>query len=67
MRVSVLAVIAVVLAGCTMGQMAATNTGGGQPASTTDQRDVPPPPAFRAPRQKSGVGWPDLGYRHQGN
>jgi len=66
MRVSVLAVVAVVLAGCTMGQMAATNTGAGQQASTTDQREAPPPPAFRAPRQKSGVGWPDLGYRPHG-
>ena len=66
MRVTMLAAIAVMLAGCTTGQMAATNTGTGQQAST-EQREAPPPPAFRAPRQKSGVGWPDLGYRPQGN
>jgi len=67
MRVTMLAAIAVLLAGCTTGQMAATNPGAGQQASTTEQREAPPAPAFRAPRQKSGVGWPDLGYRHQGN
>lgn len=67
MRVRVLAVIAVMLASCTSGQMAATNTGSGQQASGTTTREAPPPPAFRAPRQKSGVGWPDLGYRPYGN
>ncbi len=63
MRVSVLAVIALMLAGCTTAQM----PGAGQQASTATQREAPPPPAFRAPRQKSGVGWPDLGYRPHGN
>jgi hypothetical protein len=67
MRMGVLMAIGVMLASCTTAQTAATNTGTGQQASTTEQREAPPPPAFRAPRQKSGVGWPDLGYRHQGN
>ena len=66
MRVSVLAVIAVLLASCTTGQMAATNAGTGQQASGTMTREAPPPPAFRAPRQRSGVGWPNLGYRPHG-
>ena len=67
MRVGVLAIIAVVAASCTTGQMAATNTGTGQQASSTTTREAPTPPALRAPRQKSGVGWPDLGYRPYGN
>ena len=67
MRVIMVAATALMLAGCVTGQTAATNTGGGQPqASTTTERDVPPPPAFRAPRQRSGNGWPDLGYRPMG-
>ena len=66
MRVTMLAVIAVMLASCTTGQMAATNAGTGQQASAATQREAPPPPAFRAPRQKSGVGWPNVGYRPHG-
>jgi hypothetical protein len=67
MRVSVLAAAAIVLASCATGQMAGTNAGAGQQqAATTEERDAPRPPALRAPRQRSGVGWPDLGYRPHG-
>jgi hypothetical protein len=66
MRVIMLAAVAVVLASCTTGQMAATGAGAGQQASTTDQREAPTPPALRTPRQRSGVGWPDIGYRPHG-
>ena len=64
MRMIVLAAVALILASCTTGQMAATNAGAGQQA---DERDVPVPPAFRTPRQQSGTGWPDIGYRPMGN
>ena len=67
MRVIVLAGAALVLAGCATAQ--APNPGGQQQASdaSTTQREAPPPPALRTPRQRSGVGWPDIGYRPQGN
>ena len=64
MRVIVLAAAAVILASCTTGQTAATNAG--QQASAADEREAPIPPALRTPRQRSGVGWPDLGYRPGG-
>jgi PBP1b-binding outer membrane lipoprotein LpoB len=66
MRMSAVAAVALVLTGCTTGQMAATNAGTAQQASTATEREAPPPPAFRAPRQRSGVGWPDLGYTPYG-
>ena len=70
MRMIVLAAAAVVLASCTTAQMPTTNAGASQQqASDTSmtQREAPTPPALRAPRQRSGVGWPDLGYRPHGN
>jgi hypothetical protein len=67
MRMIVLAAAAMMLASCSTGQMAATVPGAGQQqASTADERDTPTPPAFRTPRQQSGTGWPDIGYRPHG-
>ena len=66
MRMTVLAAGAIMLASCTTAEMPATNAGGGQQASTTYPREAPIPPALRTPRQKSAVGWPDLGYRPHG-
>lgn len=67
MRMSVLAAGAVMLASCTTVEMPATNAGAGQqPASTLNQREAPTPPALRTPRQRSAVGWPDIGYRPSG-
>lgn len=62
MRVIVLAAIAGIVAGCTTAEMQA-NAGGGQQEY---KREAPIPPALRTPRQKSAVGWPDLGYRPSG-
>jgi hypothetical protein len=64
MRMCVLAALALMLAGCATPEMAAT-TGAGQQQATTE-REAPVPPALRTPRQRSGVGWPDLGYRPYG-
>ena len=64
MRMIVLAAVAGILAGCTTAEMQATNAGGGQ--QQMYKRDAPIPPALRTPRQKSAVGWPDLGYRPSG-
>jgi hypothetical protein len=67
MRMSVLGAGLVVLAGCTTPEMPAMNADGSlQQESTIYQRDVPRPPALRAPRQSSATGWPDLGYRPGG-
>jgi len=66
MRVIALAAGAMMLAGCTTAEMPAANTGGPQQASGTTQREAPIPPALRTPRQRSAVGWPDLGYRPHG-
>jgi uncharacterized lipoprotein len=66
MRMIVLAAAAVMLASCSTGQTTATNASNGQQASTTNERDTPRPPAFRVPRQRSGNGWPDIGYRPHG-
>lgn len=66
MRVTVLAAGALMLASCTTPNMTTNTASMGQQASTTE-RDAPVPPAFRAPRQRSGTGWPDIGYRPQGN
>ena len=65
MRVIALAAGAMMLAGCTTAEMPAANAGG-QQASGTTQREAPIPPALRTPRQRSAVGWPDLGYRPHG-
>ena len=69
MRMIVLAAAAMVLASCTTAQMPTTNAGAGQQQASdvSTQREAPTPPALRAPRQRSGVGWPDLGYRPHGN
>jgi hypothetical protein len=68
MRTIVLAAIAVMLASCTTSQMPATTAATGpQQASTSDGREPPIPPAFRAPRQQSGNGWPNIGYSPYGN
>jgi hypothetical protein len=68
MRVTILAAGALVLASCTTPDMTANTASPGQQASntTTTQREAPVPPALRTPRQRSGVGWPDLGYRPHG-
>jgi len=67
MRMSVLAAGAVMLASCTTAEMPATNGGAGQQqASTEYPREAPVPPALRTPRQRSAVGWPNLGYRPHG-
>jgi hypothetical protein len=63
MRMCVLAALAAMLAGCATPEMAAT--GAGQQQATTE-REAPTPAALRTPRQRSGVGWPDLGYRPYG-
>jgi hypothetical protein len=64
MRMSVLAAGALMLASCTTAEMQATNAGTGQ--QQTYPREAPVPPALRTPRQKSAVGWPNLGYRPHG-
>jgi len=67
MRMSALAAGAMILAGCTTAEMPATSAGAGQQqAATTNQREAPTPPALRTPRQRSAVGWPDIGYRPSG-
>lgn len=72
MRVTVLAAVLVVgalmLASCTTPDMTANTPNAGQQASgtSTTQREAPVPPALRTPRQRSGVGWPDIGYRPHG-
>jgi hypothetical protein len=67
MRMTVLAAGAIMLASCTTAEMPAMNAGAGQQqTSTTYPREAPVPPALRTPRQKSGVGWPNLGYRPSG-
>jgi hypothetical protein len=65
MHVGVLAALAMMLAGCTTPEMAGTTMSAGE-QQTTAQREAPVPPALRAPRQRSGVGWPDIGYRPYG-
>ena len=62
MRMTVLAAGAILLASCTTAEMPATNAG----AATAYPREAPIPPALRTPRQRSAVGWPDLGYRPHG-
>jgi hypothetical protein len=62
MRVTVLAAGALMLASCTTPNMT-TNTSSG---TSTVEREAPVPPALRAPRQQSGVGWPDIGYQPYG-
>jgi hypothetical protein len=59
---------ALMLASCTTPNMTTNNPSTGQQTSTTSttQRDAPVPPALRTPRQQSGVGWPDIGYRPYG-
>ena len=66
MRMIVLAAVAGMVAGCTTAEMQATNAGGGQQQTMKYPREAPIPPALRTPRQKSAVGWPDLGYRPSG-
>ena len=68
MRVTVLAAAALMLASCTTPNMTTNTTSTSQQASDTPtaQRDAPVPPALRAPRQQSGVGWPDIGYQPYG-
>ena len=72
MRVTVLAAVLVVgalmLASCMTPNMTTNATSAGQQASnaSTTQREAPVPPALRTPRQRSAVGWPDLGYRPHG-
>lgn len=67
MRVMILAAGALMLASCTTSNMTANTASPGQQGSnTTTEREAPVPPALRTPRQKSGVGWPDLGYRPYG-
>lgn len=66
MRMTVLAAGAILLASCTTAEMPATNAGAGQQTSTAYPREAPIPPALRTPRQRSAVGWPDLGYRPHG-
>ena len=67
MRVTVLAACALMLASCTTPNMTTNTMGMGQQTSNRPtQREAPVPPALRAPRQQSGVGWPDLGYRPYG-
>jgi hypothetical protein len=68
MRVTVLAAGALMLASCTTPNMTANNPSTGQQASnnSTSERDAPVPPALRTPRQRSGVGWPDIGYQPYG-
>ena len=66
MRMIVLAAAAGMLASCTTAE---TNAGAGQQqASDTPmtQREAPTPPALRTPRQRSGTGWPNIGYRPHG-
>jgi len=65
MRIIALAALAVLLAGCTTPEMPAGNANGGEQRART-QREAPIPPALRTPRQRSAVGWPDLGYRPYG-
>ena len=67
MRMSGLAAGLLLLAGCTTPEMPATTMTAGQPQSTTNQREAPTPPALRTPRQRSGTGWPNIGYRPYGN
>jgi hypothetical protein len=70
MRVTVLAGVlvgALMLASCTTPNMTTNTMGTGQQTSNTPpRREAPVPPALRTPRQRSGVGWPDLGYRPHG-
>jgi hypothetical protein len=72
MRVIVLAAVwvvgALMLASCTTPTMTTNTASTGQQASNTatEQREAPIPPALRTPRQQSGVGWPDIGYRPHG-
>ena len=67
MRMTVLAAGALMLASCTTPNMTANTTSAGPQASNDDEpREAPVPPALRTPRQRSGVGWPDLGYRPYG-
>jgi hypothetical protein len=71
MRVTVLAAVLVVgalmLASCTTPNMTTNTASTDQQASnTTTQREAPVPPALRTPRQRSAVGWPDLGYQPRG-
>jgi hypothetical protein len=63
MRTIVFTAIAILLlAGCTTDQMAGAGAGEQQ----ASQREAPTPPALRTPRQRSGTGWPDLGYSPYG-
>ena len=62
MRVTVLAAGALILASCTTPNMTTNIPTAGQQV----ERDAPVPPALRAPRQQSGVGWPDIGYQPYG-
>ena len=68
MRVTVLAAGALMLASCTTPNMTANTASISQQASDTSsaQREAPVPPALRSPRQRSGTGWPDIGYRPYG-
>ena len=67
MRMIALAALAVMLAGCTTTQAPAAGAGQQQASGTsTMQREAPTPPALRTPRQRSGVGWPDIGYSPYG-
>jgi hypothetical protein len=66
MRTIVFMAIAILLlAGCATNQMPGANAGAGQQQAS--DREAPTPPALRTPRQRSGTGWPDLGYRPYGN
>ena len=68
MRMSVLVAGALMLASCTTSNMTTNTTSASPQASntSTEPRDAPVPPALRTPRQRSGVGWPDIGYRPSG-
>jgi hypothetical protein len=66
MRMCVFAAGALLLASCATPEMSATMPSPGQQQATTTEREAPIPPALRAPRQRSAVGWPDLGYRPYG-
>ena len=68
MRVTVLAVGALMLAGCTTPNMTTNTASTGPQTSNTSmaQREAPIPPALRTPRQRSATGWPDIGYRPHG-
>ena len=61
MRLFVLAAGILALASCTTPEAAGPAMGGGQQQAATE-REAPVPPALRSPRQRSAVGWPDIGY-----